>query len=478
VVADINFVFKCIEETIDGLQQGLSHFSGPSRASVIYAISDDEPMHVYDPQNLLRGHEPILEELYLKSDDWKRGIELSRGVKRFRQMMPEKNLDLAGLISWGARSGSVFYQMWFTEHHPDMCSIGPTECWLDHAAYRFSHDIANEEDLYTGISGSFLSEYSSHAVRDFVVDRMNVIFGWDSQLRVYPVLESVLGISRTREEGKWPLGELVFIDVKSLPEISFVAKFPEMEQPSLENYKHVRKLLLSVENSNRRLVSDGKIILGIVDEKLPEFCIIADFHGRHGFLRVNREAICSFSDGRFKSGTHHANLVNVEETLLESNLDDKTGNNLLRIIADIVHCAERHEYGTTLVIDLNDEPIAISGQRLEKPLDLLQYQNLEMAKSLAKVDGALHIGADLCLHGFACLLDGRAIPGEDRARGARYNSALRFTAERENIIIVVVSSDRPCSVIQKGVELSAQCEWRPEVMHTKAHPTLNEWIEL
>ena len=34
------------------------------------------------------------------------------------------------------------------------------------------------------------------------------------------------------------------------------------------------------------------------------------------------------------------------------------------------------------------------------------------------VDGALHIGADGYLHGFACLLDGRAIAGENRAREA------------------------------------------------------------
>ena len=51
--------------------------------------------------------------------------------------------------------------MWFTEHHPDMCSIGPTERWLEQAVWRVSHDIANEEELYTGISGGFLKEYAT-----------------------------------------------------------------------------------------------------------------------------------------------------------------------------------------------------------------------------------------------------------------------------------------------------------------------------
>jgi len=477
-LANLNFVCKCIEDTIDGLQDGLSHFSGSSRAAVIYATTPDDPMRIFDPQNLLRGHEPIFEELYLVSVDWRKNIRLSGEMQKFRHMVPEKNLELAGLISWGGRSSSVFYQMWFTEHHPNMCAIGPTECWLEHAAWRFSHDVANEEELYTGISGSFLSEYSKHAVRDYVVDQMNVILGWDTQLRVYPILDAVLGISRTREEGQWPFGELIFIDVRSLPQLEFFAAFPEMGQPNLANFKHVRKLLQSVEDSNRRLVSQGKTILGIAGEKLPAFSIIADYRGRHGFLRINDEAVCSFSDGGFKSSTHQANLVNVEEILLESSLDDETNNRLYKIITRVVHCAESHEHGCTLVIDLNEQPVQISGQRLEKPLDLRLPQNLELSKSLAKVDGALHIGADACLYGFACLLDGRTVPGEDRARGARYNSALRFTSEHENIFVVVVSSDRPVSVIQEGVEINAQCQWRPELSCAETHRTLKEWIEI
>ena len=476
-MANVNFICKCIEDTIDGLQDGLSHFSGPSRAAVLYAIAPDDPIRIYDPQNLLRGHEPIFEELYLVSGDWRRNGRFFGKLNQFRQMVPEKNLELAGLISWGGRSNSVFYQMWFTEQHPNMCAIGPTECWLEHSAWRFAHDVANDEELYTGISGSFLSEYSTHAVRDFLVDRMNFLLGWDTQLRVYPILDAVLGISRTREEGQWPVGELIFIDMRSLAELDFFAEFPETGQPALTNFKHVRKLLLSVEGSNRRLASQGKTIIGIVDEKLPAFGIIADFRGRYGFLHVNDEAVCSFSDGRFKSNTQQANLVNVEEILLESHLDDATGNLIYKIITRIVHSAERSEHGCTLVIDLNEQPVQISGQGLEWPLDLRLPRNLELSTSLAKVDGALHICADACLYGFACLLDGRTVPGEDRARGARFNSALRFTAEHKDLFVVVVSSDRPVSVIQEGVELNAHCEWKPGFSCVEKHRSLADWIE-
>lgn len=471
-----SFVFKCITETIDGLRDGLSCFSGPSRAAVVYAIHRDAPIYVCDFQNLLQGHEPKFKELYLDSVEWRQNSRLPGGRRTFGHLIPEKNLELAGLISYGGRSSSVFYQMWFSDHHPDMCSIGPTERWLEHAAWRFSHDVANEEELYTGISGSFLREYATHAVRDYIIDEMNVILGWDTRLRVYPILETVLGISSTPEEGAWPQGELVFVEPAELFAMKFDARFPRREQPLIGNFKHVRKLLLAVEGSTRKLVSDGNSIVGVVSGCLPAFYISADFRRRHGFLKVNDSPVCSFSDGGFKSTTHRAKLVQVEEVLLESDIGADQSSQLFKTVSSIVHGAEHEKYGCTIVLDLNDSPVKISGHNLEKPLDLLQPELLELAKSFAKVDGALHIGADCRLIGFACLLDGRTVAGEDRARGARYNSAIRFTAANENLLVVVVSSDRPVSVIQGGIEISAQCQYNPAASCYMIPRPMEEWI--
>jgi len=477
-LADDTFVYKCIIDTLSGLSEGLSHFSGSSRAAVIYAVDADDPFSVYDPQNLLRGHEPRLQELYLGRKMNPRPERIFNGKQEFLHVYPEENMHLAGLISYGGRSSACHYQMWFTEHHPNMCAIGPTERWLEHAAWRVSHDVANEEELYTGISGSFLREYATHAVRDHIVDEMNVILGWDSELRVFPILDAVLGISRTREEGAWPRGKLLFVEPAASSGIEFIAKFPQLERPSLENFKHVRKLLQAVEDSSRKLVSDGISIVGISRGSLPEFFISADFRVGHGFLDSAGGPVCSFSDGTFKSTTNRAKLVQVEEVLLESDIPSSDQSALFRIIADLVHSAEALKHGCTLVLDLNTHPVAISGQQVLNPLDLRQTDLLALAESLAKVDGALHIGRDMHLHGFACLLDGRAIAGEDRARGARFNSALRFTAEHDNIVVVVVSSDRPVSVIQDGVELNAQCQWKPVSGCMTRPPLLKEWVDL
>ena len=470
------FVCTCLNDTVEGVCDGLSQFSGPCRAAVIFLIEPLAPVYVFDPHNLLRGHELKFKELYLENDEWLRNHALPVYASRFGHMEIQKNLQLAGLISFGGRSRPVFYQMWFTEHHPDMCSTGPTERWLEHAAWRFSHDVANEHELYTGISGNFLREYARYAVRDHIVDLMNIKLGWDTHLRVFAILDAAIAISKTREEGAWPRGRLIFAEHRSLAQLNFIVRFPEQDTPLLSNTKHVRKLLLSVESGSKAVVSDGQRILGIADSHMPDFCIVADFKGQFGFLSVNDECLCSFSDGNFHSSTRRAKLVQLEEALLESELDAEIGNLMFQTIARLVHHAQEAHFGCTFVVDLNWTPVTIAGQRLDAPLDLREPLYFELACSLSRMDGALHIGRDIALYGFGCLLDGRAISGEDRSHGARFNSALRFTAEQQNILVVVVSADRPVSVISSGVEISAQCQWHPASGYRFIPRELSRWI--
>ena len=121
----------------------------------------------------------------------------------------------------------------------------------------------------------------------------------------------------------------------------------------------------------------------------------------------------------------------------------------------------------------------VSGHTLETPLDLAGDEHLTLAAALAKVDGALHLSAtgnQLC--GFACLMDGPCFPGEDRSRGARYNSALRFTYSHPELIVVVVSSDRPVSVIQKGADISRPPVWPTVPSLLRPPTTLAQWLDV
>lgn len=471
------FLSRCISDTLAGLRDGLSRFSGTSRSAVIFCVNEQDPLLVCDPQNLLRDYEPKLNDIYIENRDWRGESYRRYDRKLFNHIDPVENLHLDGLISYGGRSGAVYYQMWFTEHHPDMCSVGPTERWLEHAVLRFSHDIANESSLYTGISGSFLREYTSHAVHDYIVDQVNLNLGIDSNIQIYQVLESVLGISKTPEEGAVPHGELIFVEPRLLDQLNFIARFQQDQQPHLHHHKHTRKLLLSVESTSHKLVSNGSRILGVCDHNLPSFCLVADFQGKLGFLRLNDELVCSFGDGSFSSSTHKAKLFEVEEILLDYDLDTSTRNTLFQAVSALVHNAGINGFGCTLVIDLEKEATFISGQHLAPPIDLLKPEQLALAAGLSKTDGALHIRKDIHLHSFACLLDGLSIPGEDRARGARYNSALRFTTIRRDSIVIVVSSDRPVSVIYRGVEIRKRLLFNPSERCSLYPELLTDWLD-
>jgi hypothetical protein len=63
------FVNRCISETLSGVRDGLTLFSGTSRSAVIFALKETDELSICDPQNLLRGYEPKLKTLYLENND-------------------------------------------------------------------------------------------------------------------------------------------------------------------------------------------------------------------------------------------------------------------------------------------------------------------------------------------------------------------------------------------------------------------------
>lgn len=471
-----SFAATCIKDTLNGLRAGISQFSGPSSVAVIYRLTPESPLRIFDPDNLLGDHAPMLRSVYLESDEWRIKREEFPETCNYSHIQYIDDYQLAGVISYGGRSATVPYQMWFTEHHPDMCSTGPTKRWLEHTVLRFSHDMANGE-LYTGISGCFLREFAMQAIHDHLWREAQTRLGHEAHRYIYPILEAILGISKTREEQALPSGQLVFIEPQQLSTINFLARFKDTEQPRIDNYKHVRKLLQIVSQSDRKLISDGDRILGIAVDPIPELSLVAEFHGKIGFFKFNGEEVCSFADGRYSSTTHQAKLFEVEEAMIDYGIDASVLTELFQIITTLAHNSQNKKHGCSLVLDLNPSPLTISGQELSTPMDLKQPDLLEFACALSKVDGALHIGADCKLYGFACLLDGHTIAGEDRSRGARYNSALRFTAEYPNTLCVVVSSDRPVSVIQNGLELKYHSTWRLPKYSTTDPMDLLEWFQ-
>ncbi|MEE4364125.1 MAG: DNA integrity scanning protein DisA nucleotide-binding domain protein [Desulfotignum sp.] len=467
----------CVANIMNGVIEGLCKFSHPSRVGLIFAAGPDDPVMVLDPQDLLQGHEvKIRQKFFSENGSWRSRVQDRIRYQPRGYLIPENDLALSGLISYGGSCSDFFYQVWFTEHHPDLCSIHPTERWLEQAATLLIHDF-NSSRAAINSSEYVLKNYALQAVADHIVDEREQHLGYDSKIRVTSILNNVLDISKTKEEGSWPKGILFFCDPRQIARTEFITKIQEHERPQVSNIKHIRKLLLAVEDSDRKLVSDGVTIIGITGGPVPDYAISAHFKGDYGFLHLNDARIASFFDGSFHSTTREAKLVELEELLLDTDMDTATSTILFQVVSHLVHSAGRARHGCTLVIDLNDPPVRLSGHVLDPPLSLVEPQNIDLACSLLKIDGAVHLTADSCIHGFACLLDGRTINWENMARGARYNSALRFSAANSKVIVVVVSADRPVSIIFNGIEISAFCNWRPVCQHTPEPIQLDKYLD-
>lgn len=455
-----SFIQRCIADTTEGLRKGLNSFSGKSNTAVIYAVDENSPLQIYDPEGLLKDHLLPIEDYYLNNQDWRKySLQVQAGAQ-YNIISFDHEFRLDGVICCGGSSSTMFYQMWFTNRPPDICSPIPFISWLNYAAIRLSHDVANKEQLYTGVSGQFLKEYGTYAVHDGIASELakrtpnQNSFNMD----LHSILDTILGISRTVEEGHLPYGELIFTHCRHIPSQNFCAKFNPEELPQISSFKHVRKLLQAAENNQYKLIANGQSIIGISDQKIPEPYIEADYQGKTGFLYYNDKLICSFTDGRFFSTTHQAKLVEVEEILIDYDLDQSLKTLLFTTVSSLVHTAQKENYGCAIVVDLNKAPLAIPGQPLDTPLDLGLPGHIQLTQNLSKVDGAIHISKDHKLQSFACLLDGLQMIGEDRSRGARYNSALRFTSVNKDAIVIVVSSDqRPVATIYRGMELTSVC---------------------
>jgi hypothetical protein len=466
----------CITNILKGVEEGLSKFSNPSKVALIYAAQEAHSISVFDPHNILRGHETKLKEIYYDNwDECRQAIKKKISGQPQGYILPEENLALSGLISYGGCANEFFYQMWLTDHHPDMCSIHPTERWLEQAACLLANDY-NSGMAAMNSSDYVLKNYSLQAVADYIVDERDKHLGFDSRIQIPPILNDILNISKTREEGAWARGTLYFTDPQRIDEVSFITRIQKHERPVISNVKHIRKLLVAVENSDRKLVSDGCTIIGIADSDIPAYAITADFRGDYGFLKLGNEKIASFFDGSFHYTTREAKMVELEEILLDSIVDMENPMRLFQIVSQLVNSAGQGRYGCTLVIDLNETPVPLSGHVLEPSLSLLEPKNFKLAGSLLKIDGAVHITSDLCIHGFGCLLDGKTISWENMARGARYNSALRFSAAHNHILIVVVSADRPVSIIYNGIEINAFSHWRPVYQYTPEPVRLKKYL--
>ena len=119
-------------------------------------------------------------------------------------------------------------------------------------------------------------------------------------------------------------------------------------------------------------------------------------------------------------------------------------------IENTINVAQQSGRGMTLVIssDPAQETDRLGGEAMTiEPTRLTP----ELIARLSRVDGAILLGPDGRCHAFGVILDGAAVGRGDRARGSRFNSAVRYQrTQRESgnqSVLVVVSVDGSVDIL-------------------------------
>lgn len=452
------------DSLIRGVSTGLQRFTGQyTRVALMLQTTKDQDIVLYDPEGLFANHLEDLKREFGYDGGWPKTEE---EVVDFRHdAFYQSSSDLPYCLVEVKHSQAIFAQRWFCTRYLGLCARAPVRQFLKRASILLEVLYAgrqiNPADLHRVFQHD-LEFFTFHAVREAVRQVFGQRAEKDILFTVQEVLAAVQRISRSREERKLPSGVIVFVSDPSAVDglVGFTDK------PTLRQHKRILKLLTATDpNEGTKggvLVSDGSRVMGITQCALKESYLKAVFRRGRGYLFVDDRRICTFQEGVFDARSHqrdHSMLVEElkrtlkpEPSVLRNSTQCKW---MAKVLQPIIEAAQSNRHGCSIVIDSKPLDYGYSGELLEIPLSLNRERaHLEMAKRFSRMDGALVVGVDRRLYAAGCILGGLEHKDEeDRAHGARHNSAIRFTILREEAIVVTVSEDGPISIYSKGVNV-------------------------
>lgn len=338
-----------------------------------------------------------------------------------------------------------------------------------------------------------IEDYIAIKLREYVnslADKINI--NDCSQIQQYSnnLYDEINYISTLTYEGSNVSAKIVLLNESLFCE--YIDFYIKLEDPiNFEEYRKVRKLL-ETSDKNIYLIGDNEKIYGLGRFKnINEFknnmnIFIIDFIGRFEYkintlfsnFSIVKEDIAHNSELLQYSLKEHT-LVNVrcgKPDLKEYRYSEKDfGVALKRIFKDefkvdsdkkieqlkkIISCAKNQKHGTTVVITTPDkareEVLKLEKQSIKiKEKQLKDDMHLEnIINRITNIDGALYLDINGTCHAIGVILDGVADNKHgDAARGARFNSAIKYSLKeniKEKCIIVVISEDGMINIIYNG----------------------------
>lgn len=248
-------------------------------------------------------------------------------------------------------------------------------------------------------------------------------------------------ISSLKYEGESSIGKLI-ICKEDHANIDVILRLTNPIQ--LRDYRKVRKLL-EIASDNLHLYTNGDNIIGFAKLKgrydpSCEDLFIVNFIGAHKWELIHDShtmMVVEYTNPRLPTlkidkANFNSTLKRIFNNISEDNLDS---------LWKIVNSATEQKHGTLIVISKKAQDEA---KRLEN-----QSTNIEpllpdekIIKSITSIDGAVILDASGICYAIGVILDGMASPNGTSARGARYNSAVRYVdMHKGECVAVVISED-------------------------------------
>jgi hypothetical protein len=314
------------------------------------------------------------------------------------------------------------------------------------AGGRYENDPPNARDILR-TAGAFFTRVHAWAGKRF--SALDIQFR--GTLELFDACNVISALPYESREG---LGGMIIADVQHRAVDTAIC----LQRPMLvTEEKWVRKLL-EMCKSGMCLLSDSRYVWGVgaFDRKRYD-------EAKHDVFRI--EFVGHYHWQMWHLDKHLMTVKNGEPKLPLPRIDaDRFGSWLRRRfpnitdvavgrLTEIVRLASQQQHGTTIVISTiaQAESERLAGSSGIRPFN---PDEITMAGATS-IDGAIMVDPEGTCHGVGLILDGSAGEGESPARGARYNSVVRYTRDRNNCLGVIVSVDGMIDVfprLAEGVE--------------------------
>lgn len=276
------------------------------------------------------------------------------------------------------------------------------------------------------------------------------------------------GMSSLRYEGVGSVGHVILARAEH-PAVKSEVSF--LQPVSVANSRSLRKLL-ELTKGDLALHINAKDVFGLgrtadyesENEDLYEINILDHHlwelaHAGQALMRVHDGLPC-LPVPLFDASKLRTDLCRVFRKVTEAQA---------YLLVKLVSEATEEKHGTMLLIS---EEATAEAERLKWQATLIEPCALtpEMLRQLTPIDGAVLLDPEGVCHAIGVILDGIATEKGDPARGARFNSAVRYVETRKEACVAIVVSE------DGGVDLAP--DLRPSIQRSKIESGITELEEL